>query len=155
MLFDVLTLQTDRHLDNVCFIFDLKTRHVRPCPLLDNEFAFLGRTLQNIIENADYYKGYRITADDLDFHLRVADNSYRSNIEDIVKIAKNNSIFDKIYRNFVKNMNIDMAIKKLQAQNIEIDNSYIDFMKDIVKSMKKELNKYYSVKEDKDVRFEM
>ena len=147
MLFDTLTLQTDRHLDNVNFIYDMIKRTVRPCPLLDNEFAFLGRTLQNIIDDTERYKDHKVTSFDLTFYLKPTQEKnpfkdiFQENIKDIVKIAE-------IFINFVNNMNIDKAIKKLQDQNIEIDNSYIDFMKDIVADMKKELMEIYLTKED-------
>ena len=40
-VFDALTLQTDRHMNNICFIKNTKDDTIRVSPIIDNELAFL------------------------------------------------------------------------------------------------------------------
>ena len=50
-VFDTITMQTDRHINNIFFLIDKKTKEVKVAPLIDNEFAFFGQGIKKVIKD--------------------------------------------------------------------------------------------------------
>lgn len=98
ILFDTLTMQTDRNSQNFNLLYDSKKKEFSPAKLIDNEFAFCGELLSSWIVN-DY--GYNFKMHDILYEYNMTgkmltfDSDYiadfkrlRQNIENLVLYAK-------------------------------------------------------------------
>ncbi len=138
IVFDALTMQTDRNIFNINFIID-KQANLKVAPLIDNEFAFFGEFFYPDSET------YQITKEDLlsqyavDGKYLTIEKSgifkkfdYLDNLKDIVIMAKKNRTMKNIFCNIIENLNIEDAVNELIKQGISVDDEYKMFMKKII-----------------------
>lgn len=141
MIFDIITVQCDRHSANVLFLYNKKQKELKVCPLMDNELSF---AISLLYQNTEREKiNSNIYWDDIEknlqFFSRIRANSriiyrisFREEIQDVVVLAKNNKELKKILISTIKNINIDNAINNLLEKGYKIDKSYVNYIKEIV-----------------------
>lgn len=146
LLFDCLTVQTDRHAGNLFFIENLQKNTLKISPLIDNEFAF------NIIYFDMLLINENISQDNIKANLKHAticttvnptclNCVFEENLKDLVTISFKNKEFKEILKNVLSNYNMDLAIRKVEKQGATISPYYKDYllkMENIVKTLIKE-----------------
>lgn len=164
-LFDVLTIQSDRHRSNVFMLINKKAETVKVAPLIDNEFAFNGLYFDTMLLEDDVIteetfksKTYAISKALLvDEESYFGDNMLFSNIKHVVNLAKQNEKMGEIFKNFVSNYNIQKAIDSLEQKGVTINQYYKDYLlmteKFIKRLLKKELSNQKSINSNKDYSF--
>ncbi len=138
IIFDALTMQTDRNTYNIHFIVD-KQANLKVAPLMDNEFAFFGEFFYPDKETYDMTKddfliqyavdGKYLTIEKFGIFKKF---DYLDNLKDIVIYAKKNKAMKDIFVNIISNINIDNAINELHKYGIKVDKNYSNYMKKII-----------------------
>ena len=164
-LFDILTVQSDRHRSNVFMLINKKADTVKVAPLIDNEFAFNGLYFDTMLLDGDTIteetfksKTYSISkALLIDEESFFEDNMLFANIKHVVNLAKQNPKMAEIFKNFVSNYNIQAAIDTLEQKGVTINQYYKDYLlmteKFIKKMLKKELSNQKSSTSNRDYSF--
>lgn len=135
MVFDILTVQGDRHLNNIFIIQDQNDNSLKLAPLLDNEFAFnTGLNWSNLYGSETITQDMFI--DSLSYiykQIMVLDNRYRSskyleNIKQVVDLAKMYPQYDIILKSLCKTYNLNNAIEKLEQKGVQINKKYKEYL---------------------------
>ncbi len=154
-IFDLLTLQTDRHMYNTFFIKNRKTKQLTLAPLLDNEFAFAGKLLQEILEEKNFDIDFEQELNYLyinDFHWIISEaSSTRIKLKDIVgqyvKLCKCDKNFGCILKDMIKNFDIKTAVNNVMQKGYKISQEYCMYLyavTDYIKNMI--LSEYRNIK---------
>ena len=138
IVFDALTMQTDRNTYNIHFIVD-KQANLKVAPLIDNEFAFFGEFFYPDT------KTYNMTKDEILRQYAVEGKyliiekfgtlkkfDYLDNLKDILILAKKNKSMKDIFFNIIDNINIDNAINELKKYGIKIEDNYKNYIEKII-----------------------
>lgn len=138
ILFDTLTLQTDRNVGNINFLYNSKTKTFSLAKLIDNEFAFCGEFFINEDDNKrvckydmnDILNDYSYTAKIFTFNDSYCANSRRffNNVEYLVLYAKRYPTFNKLLKETMENINPEKAFSELEKSKIEINKEYKEFV---------------------------
>lgn len=151
MIFDLLTYQEDRHMNNISLIQD-KDYCLKIAPLYDNEYSFFVSTFMfgnsNDFESAEEYvdnyfiSGGMITPYQLDKCYGLEGFDFVAN--QIIDMAKNDKKCDFLLRKLIKNADIDAVYADLQNQGYKIDESYEEFTKQIFNYSRNRLYNLYT-----------
>ena len=152
IVFDALTLQTDRNNYNVYFILDKATNTFTVSPLFDSEYAFNGEYLElshsNMINTYDLLlKQYSFESKylNIDYEMPGKTNTYYNNVKNICNLAKSDKIFNDFLTNALKKFNILSAINEVEKLGYEISDEYKEYLTKLTSKtkalMKQELAK--------------
>ncbi len=148
-VFDTLTMQTDRHTNNIYFLFDKKTKEVTVAPLIDNEFAFFGQGLKYIIANGKTDVEEVIMPWFVKFarYMHVYDNNrpneYNAPERYIASRAVVNEDARKVLQDVLNNIAPHSAIDNVRKMGFEISNEYEEYICEIISTTKNEILKLY------------
>jgi len=134
MVFDALTLQTDRHAYNINILKDDKTCKMSVAKLIDNEFAF-GLELFSYLDGYPnvslpfLLKNYSIVAKVLTVDGEsLSERRYRNQLDELVNLAKSDENMMEILKNLVHNFKVKDAITQVENMGIEISEEYKEYM---------------------------
>lgn len=152
IVFDALTLQTDRNNYNVYFALNKETNTFTVAPLFDSEYAFNGEYLAlshtNMINTYDLLlKQYSFESKylNIDYEMPGKTDTYYKNMINICNLAKSDKKFGDFLTNALKKFNILSAISKVEQLGYEISDEYKDYLIKLTSKtkalMKNELSK--------------
>ena len=158
----MLTMQTDRHVANIHFIYNKDDRSYRVAPIIDNEYAFGGQVLSKIMDHelADYDLIKFVSTTKfmtLKTFYYCSTDDYLKNIQQSVEFAIKNPDKDylNILKTFIEKINTVQAFKKVEELGYEIDRSYKIFVNKCVKFAKNCIMKEMQNYETKDANDEL
>lgn len=167
-VFDLITFQTDRHNENIHFIYNKIGKSYKIAPLIDNELSFAVDILSEYI--GDDYTLRDVPFDKIMFKcnhfakfltVRQIDgifNTYILTIKDLVRIASKNKNLMSILKNELKNININKAITELNNEGCKVDKGYEDYLKYLISFsknyFKEEINRLSKSNEENDQKGE-
>lgn len=149
-ILDYLTLQTDRHMSNVNFLIDYKTKEIHFAPIIDNEMAFCcmdiyedvldiyddkNMTVKDILDK--YNKGHMLSIYPLE-HIIPKDQEIK---QQIVLFAKEVKLGMNTLKYVLKNIDIKKAIANVEKNDIKISSAYKNFVYSLFEYNKEQLLK--------------
>lgn len=150
IIFDLLTYQEDRHLNNISFIKD-KNNNLKIAPLYDNEYSFFvstflfggADTFNNVKDYVDNYfiTGGLVTPFDMDKCYGL--NGFDNVSNQILDIAKKDKKCDYILKNILKDANLRPIYDELEKQGYEIDQDYKEYTIQLLDFSRKRLCDLY------------
>lgn len=145
MIFDLLTMQTDRNTHNIHFILNKDTKEFTSSPLIDNEFAFCAKRIKRILntrkpstKDALIFEMNNLSNDDLskkEIYLYRVNNeedrldSYFETIKEVVRLANEYEEARESLSRILSNINIEDAINKTEAMGYKIDENYKEYLR--------------------------
>lgn len=150
MVFDLLTYQEDRHLNNISLIKD-KNNNLKIAPLYDNEYSFFASTFlfsgaDNFDNVKDYVDNYFITGGlvtPFDMDKCYGLNGFDIVSHQILYMAKNDKKCDYILKNLLKNANLRPVYDELEKQGYNIDQDYKEYTIQLLDFSRKRLCELY------------
>ena len=146
ILFDTITLQTDRNVRNINFLYNSKTKSFKLAKLIDNEFAFCGEFFtyecdyKNITKYdfSDIIDDYSLTAKIFTFNDSYYANKsrFKNNVEYLVLYAKKYPAFNNLLKETLNNIDVKKAFAILEKNKIEINDEYKEYVCTIVEEVK-------------------
>ncbi len=142
-VFDTITMQTDRHINNIFFILDKKTKEVKVAPLIDNEFAFFGQGIEKVIKDKqtdikeDIMPNYVKFARIIQTSRNMKPYEYNAPEKDIVNCALSHRGFDVILKEVLKNLDPKNAVENVRKLGYEIPVEYEEYICEIISTTKK------------------
>lgn len=134
MVFDALTLQTDRHAYNVNILKDDKTCKMSVAKLIDNEFAF-GLELFSYLDGFSnvslpyLIKNYSLVAKCLTVDgTSISERRYRTELEKLSNLAKSDKNMMEILKNLIHNFKVKDAITEVENMGVKISEEYKEYM---------------------------
>jgi len=152
ILFDAITLQTDRNSNNYCLIRNKKTNTYRACPLFDNEFAFACDLLNffdynGLVDFREISAKHSIASKIFTVEYQFAStNRYANLIKDICFYAKKYPQLHLAFKVFMNNINIEKVFDELTAEGYQINEDYKEYVCEIVNQSKHLLAEAFKVK---------
>ena len=155
LVFDALTLQTDRNNFNINFIINNATHTLCLAPMFDNEFAFNSdftldldpnMTIEEMIKQYSREAKYINVQSERLGH----EKTYIKNIISLCNIAKCNDKMKGFLLLSLKKLNISTAIKSVEDMGIYINEEYKAYLKSIVSHTKQLIAKELSKAPDED-----
>lgn len=157
MVFDLITLQCDRHSDNVHFVYNKKDKTLKVSPVMDNEMAFAISFIDTLVECGKVATD--VSWDDIEGSLKYFPRikvdinleegiNFNNEIKDMVFFAKINKKLKDILISALKNINVENAIENVNKKGFEIDDCYKNYMIKIVNLTK------YLIKEEIKKQFD-
>lgn len=144
-VFDILTMQTDRHNANLLFTMNNKTREIKVAPLTDNEFAFCGKILPSLFKKEkftasemieQYYQNASIL--EVTKNKRKQTKTYKKIIKELVQLTEKHEHLKPILLNIIKNLNITRAFEYLEKEcGVVVSEQYKKFVKKTTSLSKK------------------
>lgn len=141
LVFDTLTLQTDRNEHNINFLFE-KGKKISVANLIDNEFAFCGERILKWLElerSRDYTMSDILSEHVLESKIFTFDGCYvadtkrlYNNLENIALYAKKHPALMTTLKNMLNNINPTKAFMELKKQGIEVNTHYQNYVKKII-----------------------
>ena len=134
VVFDTLTMQSDRHNDNVHVIYNKKTKSVRVSPLIDNEMAFCAKILalsyDGRTDETTFFNAYSEKAFYFIIHNENSPgiNKFEKNVTKIAKIAEKDKKFKNLVESYINNMDIKKAIKQVEEDGYIIHSFYKEYI---------------------------
>ena len=154
IVFDNITMQTDRHGWNLCMIYNKQTKSYRVAPLFDNEFAFGAKELLHLD------RGFPYTIKQLEKECSMnqylfsmqdyyGNNEYmkiHKNMQIMVAYAKKYPAFMEILKNTLKNLDVKKAIHNLEQKGHIVNPEYekmvievVEYTKGMIKDEKQKI----------------
>ena len=147
ILFDTLTLQTDRNQRNFNFLYDAKAKEFKPAKLIDNEFAFCGELLSQWLTNDygtefgmhDILYEYNLTGKMLTFDGDYVANAgrVRKNIENLVLYAKKHKSLMSVLNESIRQIDVSGAFEAVENMGFVVNKDYKDYVGSLVFNLKK------------------
>lgn len=141
LVFDLLTLQTDRHNENLFFLKNETKKTIRLAPLIDNEFAFGGKKIAShkytFTKNSQEFLESLATGSSFMLVKRGYFNLYEDTVKDAVALAERNPELKKILLEMLEKIDVNLAIFSLKAKGCILDAEYETFIENVVKSTKR------------------
>ncbi len=133
VVFDTLTLQQDRHLNNIHMLYNKQNNFLYLSPLIDNEMSFGAKTLDLFNFNKEGIKWKDIMTDMEEEksgtqYLTISKGTYTENIENIILCAQTDDEKYEILKRQWKNFNVAKAIKKVEEKGVEIPEKYKKYL---------------------------
>ena len=164
MVFDLLTFQEDRHNNNMHFIVNNSDNSIRFSPLLDNEFAFGIKTMEDFYDDWSYCdltkeKFLSRHGRNIIFFVGKGDytipayNRYENNIKKLIKISKKDEMCKNFLINALEKIDIHQALQTLKEYGYDISYDYKNYIIDLIDFAKEMFGKY--IKEDSDIKEEI
>lgn len=154
MVFDILTLQSDRNNFNVNFIFDHGT--ISLAPLFDNEYAYAMELAKFIYENEEdknitsFISSFSKNAKMLNvqYERPLSEKTIFNNINNLTNLAKSNFQMKEFLTFAIGHFNPQKAFRVLEKRGNVISEEYKSYVTCTTKKIKllflKELNKPYA-----------
>ena len=146
ILFDTLTLQTDRNIYNINFLYDSKKKEFTLAELIDNEFAFCGEMLPNWIKNDyvgefvmhDIIYEYSMTGKILsfDYSYVASPTNLKRNVNNLVLYAKKHQALMRTLNVALNNIDINSAFDSIESKGLIVNKDYKRFVKMLVENSK-------------------
>lgn len=134
-IFDYLTFQGDRHMNNLFFVFNEDKQTIKFSPIIDNEMSFccmdiypelLGNnqslSLESILQSYNDSQMLSI------YPLKNENNKHDDIGQQIIRFAKRLDVGMNVLRSVLNKINIEDAIENAEKHNIKISNEYKNFM---------------------------
>lgn len=158
ILFDCLTVQSDRHSGNLFFLHDPIKQRVKLSPLMDNEFAFNTKNFDNFIHQLTELKNntknsFIESLNYLSDQINVQDVSFSmsppflQNAKEIVNIAVQNEEYARIFKRIIQAFNVKKAINNLKLKGVEISAQYENYILTAEKQVKSILKTFLKQKQ--------
>ena len=143
MVLDALVFQEDRHINNVHFLHNKKTNEYKLAPIIDNEFAFAGKTFSHFLNKQDMY----LAGISLGAFMTIIDHNYRSiitdvkmfsdgsfdrNIRNIIAMAKKDPVKKSFLIKAINKIDIKKAIKEVEDIGYDISPDYKQYLIDLI-----------------------
>ena len=131
MVFDLLTFQTDRHLDNLSIIIEKGV--VKLSPLYDNEFAFINLNYtekgkeNTIAEFVNLYFDGRKMIPVKKLNRENGLESYNNFVKQVVNLANSSEEFKNKFKQIISKADLRPIYKSLIEEGYEINPEYMDF----------------------------
>ena len=150
IIFDTITLQSDRHEGNIQFIFNEDTAEIKLAPAFDNEYAFSidiaykmykknkdnePKSIDDLRDEYSLWAKYFTVMDEL----RSTKMAFINNVKYICAIAKADKEFNSILNRFLTNINPKAAFVNLEKQGISVPEEYKEYVTTIIKENIKEI----------------
>lgn len=145
IVFDTLTLQTDRHENNVNFLFE-KGKKISVATLFDNEFAFCGERLLKWVELersknmtfSDILSEHVLESKIFTFDDEYVMNTKRlyNNLKNIAFYAKKHQTLKTTLKNMLDNINPTKAFIEIKKQGAIVNPYYQNFVTEIIQNAK-------------------
>lgn len=156
MVFDLITMQTDRNTHNIHFIANKETKTFRLAPILDNELAFCGKRINEIIESEDSIKYSIMKEMNNPFNCKYgrevylyrfnkeedSELSYNESIKKVVSLANSYDSAKESLSRILSNINIDDAIRETEEMGFNIGEDYKNYLRQVVNSSFEIFEKY-------------
>ena len=146
IVFDYITLQTDRNASNVNVIFRKDAKKCYMAPVFDNEFAFGGEVLMTLNPNyefsiPEYICYYREQAKMVTVGSDNPSSNHRLryHLAFITMYAKKYPVFMKVLNNMLQKINPQQAFENLEKQGHQISKEYKEFVCELVEHTKQML----------------
>ena len=146
IVFDFITLQTDRNASNVNVIMRKDAKKCYMAPLFDNEFAFGGEVLMTLNTNYtfnfnEYICYFREQAKMVTVGYDNSSSNYRLkyHLAFITMYAKKYPTFNRVLNNMLQNINPQQAFENLEKQGHQINKEYKEFVIELVEHTKQSL----------------
>ena len=131
VVFDILTLQQDRHLTNIHIIDDKKQNKRMLSPLIDNEMAFGVITLNQKAEErktdinfSDIVESMNSSVFLIKYVKFTKNHNFTQTIKDAVIFARRKEKYMNFLKNAIKNFDVKLAIQQVEEKNIKISDEY-------------------------------
>lgn len=147
ILFDTLTLQTDRNVNNINFLYDKTKKEITLAKLIDNEFAFCGEfyaephiDIERLKKStfADIIYEYSLTGKIYTFDDTYCANrrKFLNNVENLVYYAKKHKALNNVLNYTLNNLNPKNAIENLEKKGVVINNDYKKLVCNVINNVK-------------------
>ena len=143
MLYDVFTMQTDRHEGNLYFIADKKAKKIRISPLFENELMLINTYVKSKLQfdyDHIYFSNTVSFFRKKKFEPKIPYDQY---VKEIVKLAVENKAYKIIFTKAINNLDLASAIKKVEAEGYKLNDIYKDFILDLFDKIKESVYKEY------------
>lgn len=159
-IFDLLTFQSDRHLNNVSFILDQKNI-LRLAPMYDNEYSFFVtsyvfrhfdsdfNTVKEYVDN--YYIGTGVIAVEPVFDVERL-NCYDTYLKQVVEVAKVDSDCNRILKNLLNKADLSSIYSDLKKEGYIINKDYEKFTCSLIDFAKNRIKSFYGEKLKNDLQ---
>lgn len=147
IVFDNITMQTDRHSYNLCMVYNKQTKTYKVAPLFDNEFAFGTKQLLDLDEGFPYtikqfekecsMNQYLFSIDEFTGHQYM---KIHKNMQNIVKYAKKSVVFMQILKETLEKIDVATAIQNLEMQGHVVNEDYKKMVTELVEYTKEMIN---------------
>lgn len=146
MIFDAITLQSDRNSFNINFILDNDFNSIKVSPLFDNEFAFNVENLYNVyyipeknFSFRDLIANYSVDAKLLEVKSETLFDKrrYYKLVSSLTDLAKCNDEMKTFLIKTIKSLSVSNAINDVEKMGVEISNEYRQYIKTIVNGTKR------------------
>ncbi len=155
LVFDALTLQTDRNNFNINFIINQRTHTLALAPMFDNEFAFSSdfmleldpkTTIEAMLKHYSKEAKYINVQSERIGH----EETYIKNVRSLCNMAKCNKQMKEFLITTLKKLNILTAIKNVENMGIYINEEYKLYLKSIISHTKLLMAKELAKEPDED-----
>ena len=162
IVFDTITMQSDRHANNVNFILNKNTGEIRVAPCFDNEFAFAidvvtemsrynnEKCFQDINTLRDHYSLKAQTFNIFNENSQSL-KVFPHNVKNICALAKANPYLESILNRTLENFNINEAINVVEKIGYTIPEEYKTYLKYVCESNIEEIKKQLQCVEKDDI----
>ena len=143
-VFDMLTLQTDRHSLNLGVIKNSEINTMRLAPLFDNEYAFGAFTFDTTPEQTEIKQVYENSQKFMTFSIKQTTPNHRieENIKHIVLYANSNPKLMQTLQYILKNIDINKAIRNVEKLGYKAPQSYKTYLKQTLSLTKQKFKQY-------------
>ena len=137
-VFDTITMQTDRHINNIFFLIDKKTKEVKVAPLIDNEFAFFGQGIKKVIKDKqtdikeDIMPNYVKFAKIIQTSRNMKPFEYDAPEKNIVDCALSHRGFNVVLKDVLKKLDPQSAIENVRKLGYKIPDEYEEYITEII-----------------------
>ena len=148
MVFDILTLQQDRHASNIHIVHNEKFNFRKLSPLIDNEFAFCTKSLGFTKAKYEDFQNFLFTSMNDGYKTRMynylkikRNESYEENLSRLVDYARIDKRRYDFLKNAIKNFDVDKAFDIIENKYSVFLPNYKKYVKNVSNIIKNELVK--------------
>ncbi|MBQ3494650.1 MAG: hypothetical protein IJA69_04475 [Clostridia bacterium] len=137
-VFDTLTLQTDRNDTNICIIHNPEKNEMRLAPIFDNEYAFGALSHFNLFKDEAEFEEIindaqkRSVLLGMKYLKRHNPQKIDENVKNLVHYAHKNKDMMKVLNHILNNIDIVMAIEKVENMGYEADDEYKEYIQEVL-----------------------
>ena len=164
IIFDTITMQSDRHASNIHFIFNQNLPEIKLAPSFDNEFAFCVDISQRMFQGEanpdskdinDLRDEYSLRAKYFTVfeEIRQSKGAFINNVKSICTMAKADKELGKILNTFLRNFSSVKAFELLEKKGYQIPDGYKEYVNNIVSENLDYLKKQLALVNKDDVEY--
>ena len=150
-IFDLLTFQSDRHLNNISLLIDSQ-KNIKLAPLYDNEYTFLEFSrpyfdlayskVDDFIDNFFYNDGMMNVNC---YEKPLGKEGFDMYVDEIIEMAAGSEHHKKILKDILNKANIDAVFSDLKQKGTKINDGYENFVKTLFDYSKQKLISKYQI----------